>query len=105
MANICITTFEKGEKEQIKNKIHAHLLLTVKGLSIKNLCLKDTVKQFYYRENLERLRKRVVRVRPSIADNWMLHHDNSPCHTAITVIEFLASKGIPVVPQPHTPLI
>ena len=64
-----------------------------------------TVNQFYYREILERLRKRVVRVRPSIADNWMLHHDNAPCHTASSVIEFLAKKGIPVVPQPHTPLI
>ena len=30
----------------------------------------------------------------------MLHHDNAPCHTAISVIEFLAKKGIPVVPQP-----
>jgi len=59
-----------------------------------------TVNQFYYREILERLRKRVVRVRPSIADNWMLQHDNAPCHTAISVIEFLAKKGIPVVPQP-----
>jgi len=59
-----------------------------------------TVNQFYYREILERLRKRVVRVRPSIANNWMLHHDNAPCHMAISVIEFLAKKGIPVVPQP-----
>ena len=40
----------------------------------------------------------------AIADNWMLHHDNAPCHTAISVIEFLAKKGIPVVPQPpHSP--
>jgi len=59
-----------------------------------------TVNQFYYHEILERLRKRVVRVRPSIADNWMLHHNNASCHAAISVIEFLAKKGIPVVPQP-----
>jgi len=59
-----------------------------------------TVNQFYYREVLERLRKRVVRVGPSTADNWMLHHDNAPCATAISVIEFLAKKGIPVTPQP-----
>jgi len=59
-----------------------------------------TVNQYYYREILERLRKRVVRVRPSIVDNSMLLHDNAPCHTAISVIEFLAKKGIPVVPQP-----
>jgi len=60
----------------------------------------QTVNQFYHREILERLRKRVVRVPPSIANNWMLHHDNAPCHLAISVIEFLAKKGIPVVPQP-----
>ena len=72
----------------------------MKGLSIQNLCLKDTLNQFYYREILERLRKRVVSVQPSIADNWLLNHNNAPCHTAITVIEFLAEKGIHVVPQP-----
>jgi len=30
----------------------------------------------------------------------MLHHDNAPCHTAISVNEFLAKKGISLVPQP-----
>ena len=30
----------------------------------------------------------------------MLHHDNVPCHMAISVIEVLAKKGITVVPQP-----
>ena len=60
----------------------------------------QTVNQFYYREILERPRKRVVCLRPSIANNWMLHHDNAPCHMAISVIENLAKKGIPVVPQP-----
>ena len=59
----------------------------------------QTVNHFYYREILERLRKRVVRVRPSIANNWMLHHGNAPCDMVI-LIEFLAKKGIPVVPQP-----
>jgi len=39
-------------------------------------------------------------VRPSIANNSMLHHDNAPCHMAISVIEFFVKKGIPVVPQP-----
>jgi len=64
----------------------------------------QTVNQFYYREILESQRKRVVFVRPSIANNWMLHHDNAPCHTAISVIEILAQKGIPVAPQsPYSP--
>lgn len=60
----------------------------------------QTVNQYVYREILERLRKRVARVRPAIKDNWMLHHDNAPCHTALSINEFLAKKNIPVVPQP-----
>jgi len=39
-------------------------------------------------------------MRPSIANNWMLHHDNALCHMAISVIEFLAKKDTPVVPEP-----
>ena len=101
MAHICITTSEKSEKEQIKNKIHAHLFFDSEGVVHSEFVPQGhTVNQFYYREVLERLRKRVVRVQPSTADNWMLHHDNAPCYTAISVIEFLAKKGIPVVPQP-----
>ena len=37
----------------------------------------QTDNQTYYREVLERLRKRVARVRPGIARTWMLHHNNA----------------------------
>ena len=60
----------------------------------------QTVNQTLYREVLERLRKRVARVRPGIARTWMLHHDNAPFHTAVSSNEFLAVKCIPMVPQP-----
>jgi transposase len=30
----------------------------------------------------------------------MLHHDNAPRHTAVSINECLAEKRIPVVPQP-----
>ena len=60
----------------------------------------QTVNQTFCREILERLRKRVARVRPGIARTWMLHHDNAPCHTAVSINEFLAEKSISVVPQP-----
>ena len=39
-------------------------------------------------------------MRPDIPNNWMLHHDNAQCHTALSVTEFWTSKSIPVVPQP-----
>ena len=60
----------------------------------------QTVNQTFYREVLERLRKRVARVRPGIARAWMLHHNNASCHTAVSINEFLTEKSIPVVPQP-----
>ena len=54
-----------------------------------------TVNQAFYRDLMERLRKRVQRVRPDIADDWVLHHDNAPAHTALSIREFLAKKNIP----------
>ena len=52
----------------------------------------QTVNQTFCREVLERLRKRVARVRPGIARTWMLHHYNAPCQTAVSINEFLAEK-------------
>ena len=61
---------------------------------------RQTVNQTFYREVLERLGKRVARVRTGIARIWMLHHDNAPRHTAVSINEFSAEKNIPAVPQP-----
>ena len=35
-----------------------------------------------------------------IADDWVLHHDNAPAHTALSIRESLAKKNIPVLPHP-----
>jgi transposase len=59
----------------------------------------QTVHKQYYCEVLERL-KNVNHVRPEIVDTWMPHHDNALCHSAISMKEFLAKKGISVVLQP-----
>jgi len=48
----------------------------------------QTANQYYYKDILERLRKRVMRVRPNIATNWTLHHDNAPAHAAFSVAQF-----------------
>ena len=39
-------------------------------------------------------------LRPGITRIWMLHHDNAPCHTTVSINECLAEKSIPVVPKP-----
>ena len=61
----------------------------------------QTVNQAFYKDVLERLRKWVQRVRTDIADDWVLHHDNAPAHTALWIREFLAKKNIPVLPHPR----
>jgi hypothetical protein len=58
----------------------------------------QAVNQYYYTEILERLRKRVMRVRRNIAQNWILRHDNVPTHVALSVVQFLTSKCITVMP-------
>ena len=59
-----------------------------------------TVNYAFYKDVLERLRKRVQRVRTDIADDWVLHHNNAPAQTALSIREFLAKKDIPVLPHP-----
>ena len=84
-----------------KSKIKSMFFFYSQGIVHKEFVTPgQTVNQTFYREVLERLRKRVARVRPGIVRTWMLHHDNDPCHTAISINEFLAEKSIPVVPQP-----
>ena len=58
--------------------------------------------QVYYLEVLERLRAKVRRKRPELSANssWILHHDNAPAHTALSVREFLATKQITVLKHP-----
>jgi len=46
------------------------------------------VNQCYYKDILKRLRKTVIRVRPNIATNWILHHDNAPADAAFCVAVF-----------------
>jgi len=60
----------------------------------------QSVNQSFYRKILERLRKTVALVLPGTARTWMQHHDNAPCHTAVSINEFLAEKNIPMVPEP-----
>jgi len=60
----------------------------------------QTVNHAFYKDVLERLQKRVQRVRKDIADNWVLHHNNVPAHTALSIREFLVKKNIPVLPHP-----
>jgi len=96
-----LTAPKESKNEQIKSQNHAKLCFDSVGVVHKEFMPQgQTVNELCYREFLERLIKRVHRVRPEIANTWVLHHDNAPCHTAISVNQFLAKKGISVFPQP-----
>jgi transposase len=53
-------------------------------------------------EELKKLRQKFRRKRPEIFANnsWILHHDNAPAHTALSVREILATKRITVLEHP-----
>jgi len=100
-----LTAHKENKNEKIKNQNHANLFFDSQGVVQKEFVPQgQTVNKQYYHV-LEQLRKRVHRVRPGIADTWMLHHDNAPCHTAISLNEFLAKKVFQWFRSHHTRLI
>jgi len=60
----------------------------------------ETVNHAFYKDLLEQLWEQVQRVQRDIADDWVLHHDNAPAHTALSIQEFLVKKNIPILPHP-----
>jgi hypothetical protein len=62
----------------------------------------QAMNQTVYITVLQRLRDAVSRKRSHkwSSGTWLLHHDNAPCHAALSVSEFLAKHSIPVVPHP-----
>jgi histone-lysine N-methyltransferase SETMAR len=62
----------------------------------------QTVNQRYYKDVLLRLLEKVGRQRSQLFQSGtrLLHHDNAPARTAVSIQEFLAEKNIPVVPHP-----
>uniref|UniRef100_A0A8C4WUA4 Transposase n=1 Tax=Eptatretus burgeri TaxID=7764 RepID=A0A8C4WUA4_EPTBU len=60
-----------------------------------------TVNAAFCMEVMKRLQGAVRRKRPEKWKNrWLLHHDNVPCHTPLSIQQLLVSKNIPVVPHP-----
>jgi len=62
----------------------------------------QTVNQVFYLDVLARPREKVRQKRPDLftINSWILHHDNAPAHTALSVREFLATKQIAVLEHP-----
>jgi hypothetical protein len=59
----------------------------------------QTVNGKFYCEVLKQLKEGIRRKRPDKwkNNNWLLHHDNAPVHSALVVQQFLTSKNITVI--------
>ena len=96
---------EKSTHEQIQGENHDYcFFFDNRGIVHKEFMPPaQAVNHAFYKDVLERLRKRFQRVRRDIADDWVLQHDNAPAHTALSIREFLAKKNIPVHPSSLRP--
>jgi len=68
------------------------IFVDIRGIVHKEFVPPDqTLNGKFYCEFLRRLRENVRRKQPEIwkNGNWLLHHDNAPAHTSISVKEFL----------------
>jgi hypothetical protein len=76
------------------------------GVLHKELVLKgQIVNSEFYREVMDRLLKRLRRIRLDTAQSgsWFLQHDNAPSHNATISKQFLSKKNITVLD--HSPLL
>ena len=101
MAHENFSSSEESTHEQIQGENHDYFFFDNRGIVHKEFVPpRQTVNHAFYKDVLERLRKRVQRVRRDIADDWVQQHNNAPAHTPLSIREFLVKKNIPVLPHP-----
>ena len=101
MEHETFSSSEESTPQQVQSENHAYCFFESRGIVQKEFVPPgQTVNHAFYKDVLERLRKRVQRVRRDIADDWVLQHDNAPANTTLSIREFLAKKNIPVLPHP-----
>ena len=61
----------------------------------------ETTPRWAMTDNFEKRRatKRVIHVQKDITVTWLLHHDNTPSHTSMYVLQFLVKHNMATMPQ------
>ena len=61
----------------------------------------QTENQYVYKEILRRL-MRSVRDKRDLCENnaWVLHHENAPARSALSIRQFLVERNVPTLEQP-----
>ena len=103
MAVSRFATTKKGADVEIEGQGHADRFFDFKGLVHHEFVPEgQTVNQHFYQQVLARLSDRVRRCRRGLWSDaaWLLHHDNAPAHTAISVRQFLTKRQITTLDHP-----
>jgi hypothetical protein len=68
----------------------------------EHFCPGQAVYQLFYQEVLQHLREKVHRKHPEQWWNqdWFIHFDSAPAHTALSVQQILAAENMAVPPHP-----
>jgi len=96
---------DRKKARQVRSNVKAMLIVfsNIQGIVHKEfLPPGQTVNDKFHCEVLKWLREGIWRKCPDKwkNNNWFLHHDNVPAHTALVVQQFLTSKNITVIPHP-----
>jgi histone-lysine N-methyltransferase SETMAR len=100
---------KKGQPGPIKARVHATrtkqmvlVFFDAKGVIYTNYVPRGkTVNASYIKEALRRFLKVFKEKRPiSSSQDWFLHWDNAPVHTAATVQDYLVKRGVKTIPHP-----
>ena len=94
---------KKARQSKSKTKVMLIIFFDVRGIvHMEFIPEGQTVNQHVYKGILQRLLRSVRDKRRELWENnsWLLHHDNAPAHTALSIREFLAEKNVTVMEQP-----
>ena len=98
------TAHTSDNVDKVKAILNSDRRLSVRLIADKAELPKSIVHEIIttelHMEVLKRLGNKVARVRPEIADDWILHHDNAPSHGSMLVKESLAKHKVQMLPQP-----
>ena len=103
MEKCIISKTKKGEASHIKCETTLICFSDIKGLvHFEFIPQGQTVNQQFCLEVLKRLQDAVQRKRPELwlSGDWLLHHDNTPAHTVLSVQQSLTENGMTTASHP-----
>ena len=96
---------DQKKARQVKSNVKTMLIcfFDIKGLvHLEFIPQGQTVNQQFFLEVLKRLHDAVRRKCPELwqSGEWLLHRDNAPTHTALSLWQFLTRNGMTTVSHP-----